>query len=60
MQWLGMHEAELAPLVKKAQGMVKEGRGQEIVGRLALLDGAPIIAQRLCDLHDKGESEIDV
>jgi hypothetical protein len=35
--------------------MGKEGRGQDIAGRLALLDGAPITAQRLCDLHDKGE-----
>ncbi|KAJ9521863.1 hypothetical protein QJQ45_024729 [Haematococcus lacustris] len=51
--WLAMHP-ELLPQILTARDFVAQGRGAEVVGRLQLLDGAPITAQRLCDLCDLG------
>ncbi|KAL6756293.1 hypothetical protein V8C86DRAFT_3026789 [Haematococcus lacustris] len=52
-EWLAMHP-ELLPQILTARDFVAQGRGAEVVGRLQLLDGAPITAQRLCDLCDLG------
>ncbi|KAJ9521308.1 hypothetical protein QJQ45_001166 [Haematococcus lacustris] len=53
MQWLAMHP-ELLPQILTARDFVAQGRGAEVVGRLQLLDGAPVTAQRLCALCDLG------
>jgi pimeloyl-ACP methyl ester carboxylesterase len=45
-EWLAPYAEQLAPMAAAAAAAVAAGRGEDIVGRLDLLDGAPITARR--------------
>jgi pimeloyl-ACP methyl ester carboxylesterase len=49
-EWLSTAAEQLAPMAAAAAAAVAAGRGEDIVGRLDLLDGAPITARRFASL----------
>ncbi|EFJ40349.1 hypothetical protein VOLCADRAFT_99891 [Volvox carteri f. nagariensis] len=52
-EWLSQYP-ELEPLVRLSRELAAAGRGEEVVGRLLVADGAPISASRLLSLYDLG------